>query len=182
MLAPPWKVRLQRVRVSDDDRPTAVLEPGVLGTLFARTGTINQGDVQKAQPFTIVCYPELGATAASSAEAARELAGLLDAGFSHGLVTSDVPPLNIGAPFRVPIFDFAGVPIEGENRAGPPDSYMHANVDEALNVRPIQDPADELRYTVVCNLRLTWWQGGRIPPVAPIATDMPGTYSDRVRA
>lgn len=169
--SPPWTVRLQRSRVSDDERPVAVLEPGLLGTASSRAGMVNQGDVQKAQPFTVVCYPALGATAALSAQIARELVVLLDAGFSRGLVTDDDPPVNIGAPWRTPVYDFAGVEIAGADRAGGGVAYMHANVAEGMSARAIQDPQDELRYTVVANLRLTWWAGGRIPPAAPLATD-----------
>lgn len=177
--SPPWRVRLQRVRVSDDDRPVAVLEPGLLGTPIARR-TIPQGDVQKQQTFTIVCYPELGSTADEAGEAARQLAGLLDAGFSRGLVTSDTPPVNVGAPFRLPIWDYAGVPLTGANRSPAGDPYTHADIDQSFNVRPIQDAMDELRYTVVCTLRMTWWQGGRAYPPQPIAVAVPGTFGGDV--
>lgn len=171
----PWTVRLQRTRVSDDKRPVAFVDPGVLTTPQARA-TINQGDVQKQQPFTVVAYPELGDTAPVSAEIARELASLLDAGITRGLVTDDDPPLTIGAPFRIPIYSFTGIAIEGPDREGPSTPYMYANVDSTFNVRPIQDALDELRYTVVATLRVSWWAGGRIPPVTPIATAMPGTW------
>lgn len=176
MLGGQTPVRLQRTRVEDDERPVAILEPGVLGTPHSRAGTVNQGDVQKQQPLTVVCYPVLGATAAESAQIARELGNLLDAGFCRGLVTDDDPPVNIGAPWRIPVYDFAEVPISGPDRGGPADPYMYANVDETFNVRPIQDAMDELRYTVVANLRVSWWASGRIPPTAPIATSMPGSW------
>lgn len=176
--APPWTVRMQRTRVSDDERPVAIVEQGIMTTPYARAGmqADYQGDVQKMAPFTVVCYPELGDTAAVSGETAQQLADLLDAGFGRGLVTDDVPPVYIGGAYRVPIYDFAGVPLTGADRAGPTDPYMHANVDEAFSVRPIQDALDELRYTVTCSLRVTWWAGGLITPSAPLATAMPGTY------
>lgn len=167
--APPWKVRLQRTRVSDDERPVAVIDPGVLATPHSRAGTVRQGDVQKQQTFTIVCYPPVATTAAVASEEARKLTYRLDASFSRGLVTDDVPPVNIGAPWRIPVYTFEGVPIEGADRAGSPDPYMHANVDETFTVRVVQDPLDELRYTVVATLRMTWWQGGRVRPDAPLA-------------
>lgn len=165
--SPPWTVRLQRTAVADDERPVAVLEPGVLTTPFARRA-VNQGDVQKQQTFTVVCYPTLGATAAAAAEIARAVAGQLDAGVSRGLVTDT--GVNIGAPFRLPVYAFGGVPVTGASRQGPTVPYMHANVDQSFSVRPIQDAMDELRYTVVATLRVAWWQGGRIPPTAPTAT------------
>jgi hypothetical protein len=42
-------------------------------------------------------------------------------------------------------------------------------------VRPIQDALDELRFTVVANLRLLWWTAGRVGPSGPVVTDMPST-------
>jgi hypothetical protein len=181
--SPPWTVRLQRTAVADDARPVAVLEPGLLATPFARRA-VNQGDVQKQQPFTVVCYPVVGATAVEAAETARATAGLLDAGFSRGLVTDADPPVLIGAPWRLPVYAYAGVPLEGAGRQGPADPYMHAAVDQTFTVRPIQDAMDELRYTVVANLRVSWWQGGRIPPTAPLATGglVPGRWSGALRS
>jgi hypothetical protein len=179
--SPPWTVRLQRTAVGDDERPVAIIEPGVLTTPFARRA-VNQGDVQKQQGFTVVAYPVLGATAVESAETARVTAGLIDGGISRGLVTDDTPPALIGAPWRLPVYAYAGVPLEGAGRQGPADPYMHADIDQTFNVRPIQDAMDELRYTVVASLRVSWWQGGRIPPAAPLATGglVPGPWSGAV--
>lgn len=179
LTSPPWTVRAQRTRVADDDRPVAVVEDSSpLTTPRSRAGMINQGDVQKMQAFAVMCYPVLADTAAGSALEARTVAYLLDAAFSRGLINDDDPDdvKNIGAPWRVPIYDFAGVPITGASRAGPDDPYMYANVDSTFSVRAIQDPLDELRFTVAANLRVTWWAGGRIPPAAPIATRMPGHW------
>lgn len=180
--SPPWTVRLQRTRVTDDERPAAVLDPGIITTPVSRAGMRdgNMGDQQKMQPITVVCYPGIGDTAAISAETARQLASLLDAGFSRGLVTTDTPPVNIGAPWRVPIYYFAETPITGAERAGPDEPYMYANVDSSFSVRPVQDPLDELRYTVVASLRLTWWQGARVLPSSPTVAGMAGGWSASV--
>lgn len=174
--SPPWTVRLQRVRVADDDRPVAVLEPGVRSTTFSREGSTGpQGDQQKSWPITVMLYPELGVTAMASAETARHAADLLEAGFSRGLVTDALPPVNIGAPWRLPVYDFAGVPVEGATRAGPQTPYQYANVvRQTFNVRPIQDAMDELRYSIAASMTVTWWQGGRIPLVGPIAGRVAG--------
>jgi hypothetical protein len=175
--SPPWTVRLQRTAVADDERPVAILEPGPLTTPFARRA-INQGDVQKQQTITVVCYPEVGADTASSAQTAREVVALLDASISRGLIDGETG-VNIGAPFRIPVYFFETTPIEGVNRKGPDDPYMHINVDETFAIRPVQDAMDERRYTVVATLRVNWWQGGRVPPFAPIATRiLPGQWSE----
>lgn len=175
--SPPWTVRIGRVRSSDDQRPVAIIDPaGPLTTLFARA-SIPQGDVQKARTLTVVCYPALGESAQESTIAAEELAALLEAGFERGLVTDDVPPTLIGAPWRMPLYDFAGVPVTGSSRAGASEPYGYANVTETgFNVRAVQDAMDELRYTVVATVPLTWWRAGRDGPDGPLVTGVPGTY------
>lgn len=171
--SPPWTVRIQRTRVLDDERPIAVVEEGgPLTTPRSRAGMVNQGDVQLMQSYAVMCYPAMASDAADSRYEAGRVRSLLQAGFSRGLVTDDDPPVNIGAPWSVPVYDFDGVPVSGEGRAGPADSYMYASVDQTFNVRPVQDPLDELRFTVVANLRMTWWAGGRIPPAAPLVESM----------
>jgi hypothetical protein len=175
--SPPWSVRIQRTRVADDQRPVAVVEESApLLTPFARAATITQGDVQKSQAYSIVCYPVLEADASESRQEAGRVRSLLDAGFSRGLVTDDTPPKNIGAPFAFPIYDFAGVPVVGPAaaRKGPDTPYQHALIDRAFNVRAIQDPEDELRFTVVATVTASWWQPGRVRPPAPIAARLPG--------
>lgn len=175
--SPPWSVRVQRVRVADDERPAAVIEQSSgLTTAHSRAGTRQQGDMQKLQTFTVVCYPTVEETAAESRQEAGRVASLLDAGFSRGLVTDDDPPKMIGAPWRVPVYDFSAVPITGPDRGGPVEPYSYANVDPTFNVRPIQDPLDELRFTVVATVPLSWWQGGRVPPTAPTAAHLGGMW------
>lgn len=176
--SPPWTARVGRVRASDDERPVVIVDPASpTTTLFSRAGGLSQGDVQLGRTLSVVAYPELGATAQEATIAAEEIAELLQAGFERGLVTGDVPPVNIGGPWRVPVYDYAGVPVTGQNRGGPAEPYMHANVTVAgFNVRAVQDAMDELRYTVVAAVPLAWWRGGRIPSVGPIATGVTGTY------
>lgn len=174
----PWTVRVGRVRAGDDARPVAVVEASSpLTTMFSRAGTVSQGDVRKARTLTVVCYPVLGETAQDSAMVAEQCAALLNDGFERGLVTDDVPPKFIGAPWRLPLYDFAGVPVTGPERGGPVEPYSYANVtDTGFNVRPLQDAMDELRYTVVATVPLTWWRAGRIGRQGPLITDIPPTW------
>lgn len=179
--SPPWRVRVQRTRVADDERPVAIIEESSpLTEPFSRAGHYNQGDVQQAQTFAVVCYPTFNTAApvAESAERARQLKRLVHAGFTRGLVTDDVPAKNIGMPWRVPVYDFATVPIAGSpaDRSGPADPYMHADLARGFNTRAIQDPLDEFRWTVVANVPLSWWAAGRIPPPAPLTERVPGAW------
>ena len=180
---PPWTVRLQRTRVSDDARPAAVVEEaGPLTTTFSRARMVNQGDVQRQQSYSIVCYPgPLLEDAADARQQAGEVRSLLNAGFSRGLVTGDTPPVLISAPWTFPVYDYDGIPVSGPNRAGPAQPYTYADVDDTFNVRPVQDSMDELRFTVVANLRVGGGAGGTIPPAAEIATELiPGFAPDGI--
>jgi hypothetical protein len=148
-----------------------------LTTPFARRA-INQGDVQKQQTITVVCYPAVGADTPSSAQTARQVADQLDAGVTRGLVDSGSGAL-IGGPFRIPVYPFAATPLTGATRQGPTLPYTYVAVDETFTVRPVQDAMDERRYTVVATLRVSWWQAGRVPPPAPLASGglVPGAWS-----
>lgn len=166
--APPWRVRTERQPVPDDDRPVAVVEAtSAVTTTFART-SIPQGDVQRAQSFTITMYPVLEASAAESRLAAETVAEALSAAITFGLIDDEDPPGNLTAPDHLPVYDFAGVDVKGTLRAGPDEHYGWMSIEDAA-VRTIQDPEDPLRWTVVCELRLTWWQGGRLGQGGPLA-------------
>lgn len=171
-----WKVRTERQPTSDEERPVAVVEPASAITTGRHRISIPQGNVEKLQTFSTMAYPALGKTARESRAVAQLVVGLLDQAFTLGLV-EDQPegdPVKIGGPFMVPIYDFDDVPVTGRGRAGPQAPYGYAEVDD-LAVRPVQDPVDYLRFTVTADARLTWEQGGRIPPVAPIARHLDPT-------
>lgn len=178
VLVKPWVVRMERQPVENDAREVCVVEPASGLTTGRHRVSIPQGNVEKLQAFSAMAYPAMMSTARESRHEAQRIATLLDQAFTLGLVEphEEGPPTNIGAPFRVPVYDYADVPVSGKERAGPADPYGYAWVDPGLSVRTIQDPLDYLRFTVACDLRLSWEQGGRIPPSAPVAAGMSGTF------
>jgi hypothetical protein len=172
--SPPWTLRTERQPVADDERPAGVVEVvSAAATLFART-SIPQGDIRRQQAFTITLYPALGPTAAEARLAAAQVADLLTDAIGVGLVVEGTGAL-LSAPEMLPVYDFAGVPVKGATRAGPAAPYGWLTVED-FPVRPLQDPEDPLRWTVVCDLRVSWWQGGRLGPNAPVAGSMPATF------
>lgn len=173
--SPPWTVRTERQPVRDDERPVAVCEPASGVTTGRARRSIPQGDVDKLQAFSTMAYPAMADTARGSRLAATECAQLLDDAFTFGLVDEETG-VDIGGPLMLPVFDFEDVPVEGPDRAGPAEPYGFARVDD-LTVRPVQDAVDHLRYTVACDVRLSWSQGGRLRPDAPVVGSMPGTFS-----
>lgn len=172
VLVKPWIVRTERQPVENDQREVCVVEPASALTTGKARVAIPQGNVEKLQAFSAMAYPALMETARESRHEAQRVATLLDQAFTLGLVEGE---RNIGGPFRLPVYDYDGVPVTGADRAGPDDEYGFAWVAD-LSVRPIQDPLDYLRFTVACDVRLSWEQGGRILPVAPVAVGMPGTF------
>lgn len=174
VLEAPWKVRTERQPVADSERPAMVIEPSSGITTGRHRVSIPQGNVEKVQAFSAMAYPVLEETARESRLTAQKLADLLDQAFTVGLV--DDAGVSIGAPFRIPIYDFEDVPVAGRSRAGPSEPYGFAWVAD-LTVRAMQDPVDYLRFTVTCDLRLSWEQGGRLGQVGPLARDIAGTFT-----
>lgn len=174
--SPPWTVRTERQPVEDDARNVCVVEPASPSSQGKHRVSIPQGNLEKMMAFSAMAYPELGDTAADSRLAAQLVADLLEQAFAIGLVEGKgEEQRNIGGPFRLPVYDFAGVPVKGAERGAAGDEYGFAWVDD-LTVRPLQDPIDYLRFTVVCDVRLSWEQGGRLLPGAPAAGSMSGTF------
>lgn len=167
MGAPPWTVRTEREQVADDARPVAVVEVTSPEASLQARETVPQGDVHRSQTFTLTLYPEVERTAAEARQRAARDASLLLGAIAGGLVDGDAV---LSGPFRLPVYDFEGVPVKGSGRGGPAVPYGWLSVEDAP-VRPVQDPEDARRWTVVCDLRMTWWQGGRVvDPSIPLAS------------
>lgn len=165
-----WQWRLQREEVADDKRPVAVLELGVERSTQARNA-IDQGNVIVAMPFTVTLYPPI-AEPRPAGQLARQLSSwLLDAvaiGIDLGTYTRLGRKRPVAGPMRLPLWDYAGVPLTGAGRAGPAAPADHLWVED-VTARPIQDPQDARRWTVASDVRVSWEKPGRVAPAVPIA-------------
>lgn len=172
-----WDVWAVREEVKDSARPIAIVETSSPITTTRARVTIPQGDVDKMQAFSVQAYPVIADTARESRLVAQGAQALLDDAIVIGLVTDAVPAVNIGGPFRIPVYDYSAVAVKGSaaSRRGPTDPYGYLWVEDH-SVNMIQDPIDHLRFTVVLDLRVSWTAPGREPPTAPIAATMDGTY------
>lgn len=169
--SPPWRVRTERQPVADEQRPIGVVEASTaMVTTRART-SIPQGEVERQQTFAIVLYPAMATTAAESRLIASQVAELLSDAIGFGLVGDGVET----PPEAIPFYSFDGVPVKGVTREGGAVPYAWMRVED-FPVRPIQDPEDPLRWTVVCDLRVSWEQGGRVRPPAPAVGDSTGVF------
>jgi hypothetical protein len=179
--SPPWTLRTERQPVPDSDRPAGVIETLPSTTTRART-TLPQGNVEKAQTFPITLYPVLGATGAEARLEAERVAQLLDDAITVGLVDDDGAAFTY--PERIPVYDYAGVPVKGAQRGGPPAPYGWLWAED-FPVQALQDPEDPLRWSVTCALRVSWEQAGRegapgvpatgVTPVPPVWLPPTGT-------
>jgi hypothetical protein len=182
VLVEPFKVRTEKQPVTPDERPVAVVEAASGVSTGKSRVSIPQGPVEKLMAFSVMAYPAIPGlaededqepTARESRREAYRVQQLLDDAFTYGLVDGDgADAVNIGAPFRIPVYDYADVPVSGRNRQGPVEPYGYAWLAD-LSVRVIQDLDDPLRFTVTCDMRLSWEAGGRLMPPAPIVTRVP---------
>lgn len=177
-----WEIRTAREVVADDARPVAVVLLGQKTVLSARTSR-NQGQVMEAVPVTLYAYPLVGASELAARGAGDAIADELNDMVVFGLSPDDDEAKEEptwprwAGPFHVPIWDYAGVPLEGPDRAGPEDPYGTVEVDpDSLNVDNLEDPQDGKRRTVVCEFRVRIDRPGRTIPEGPPVGSMPGTF------
>lgn len=157
-----WTLRDERFEVPDDDRPAGYIEAATpVSAPFARTG-VPQGDVQKRVTITASLYPVTSGTAEECGQRARELVDLMEQSMMFGLILPGEagPPVVEElplAPGMLPLWDFTDVGPEEEPGRVP---VAFADVD-SITARDVPDPLDDRRWTVIFELRLSWWAGGR---------------------
>jgi hypothetical protein len=167
---PPWKLRVERREVKDEDRPVAVVTSGPLVTTRSRSARF-QGNVEEAMPITISLYPELGSSTVDGIRAGRLVSSMLKAQVKELLDTGLTVTTGTGVnrrhwagPFVLPLWDYEDVDLTGEDKAGPEDPHDVLWVDDkSLNVQAIQDPEDARRWSVIANFRISVERPGRVP-------------------
>ena len=162
---PPWTIRWRREEVRDDQLPVAVISMGDLIVIRARETFDPQGEVEYLAPVTISAYPEVAANPKAAAAEAERVRGLLFRWVLHGLEVRGPAPdyRHWAGPFRIPLWDFEGVPLEGPDKVGPdhPHDVLWV-LPESVTVQTVQDPDDTKRYGVFLNVRVTIEEPGRI--------------------
>jgi len=163
---PRWKIRVERREVSEEERPVGVVVLGDLSTTRARTSLI-QGEVEQMLPVTINLYPAPSSASADDLRSGRreadDLATRLDLLFNTGL-TVKVGARHFAGPFRIPLWDYAEIPLTGKEKTGPGDPHDVLWVEEkSLLVKAVQDPEDARLWSVIANMRVTFERPGRVP-------------------
>jgi hypothetical protein len=144
---PGWEVRMP-LEEGTFGRPSLYVKP--VGPP-ALTGPAHAFDT--AQRYTVYGYPRPGATAPESLMAAEECRWALVRLFRVG-----IPP---GAPLRVPLFDYAGIPLNGaaDEATRFDRDFMRAD-DPSADL--VQLPDDERLFTVTAEIRMSWRSEGRV--------------------
>ena len=172
-----WRLAFSKDQVRDDQRPAGLIEMGQLTSgNRQRSASLQQRNVVEAVPITVTLWPEMHGADGALLEArvaernARALQQQVYDLFRFGL---ELPPLPLthpthpgrprSGPERVPLYDYSASTTTGTaaQRQGPadPHDWMWA---ESYGARAIQDPEDPRRWTVVCELTLSWERPGRI--------------------
>lgn len=186
--SPPWTLRLEDAMEArpDDDRPYGIVQPVTnVDTVFARA-TIPQGDVRRQTTMSITLYPGLTAVDSGDVLSRREarlqatqLAQLLLDGLEVGVLDASVTPnRQYGGPLKLPLWEYAGIPVTGAGRAGPVLPYGSVDVENPT-ARPIPDDDEGRRWTVQVSFRAQWWAAGRARvamPAEPIIRTVPGSF------
>jgi hypothetical protein len=158
-LGDPWEVRLSREEGAFD-RPFARVWQ-VAGSTYPLTSGKWLADI--VQPFVVSAYPEPGMTVDESLLAAQAVEEAFFLAFRAGV--------GDGHPMRVPLYNYTGVALD-EPGVWMPKGFMRVN---DLSTQPFPDPDDNLLWTVVCDVRLTWRRLAQTIPETPTLTSVPLT-------
>jgi hypothetical protein len=183
---PDWTLRLERRNVSDDARPVGVVLLGEATTIEARE-TLEQGTVVDQYPVTVYLYPEVAEDAQVARREGDALRSLLHRLMKLGPALKDGPPELLdenerpkAGPYRLPLWDWDGIPSVGEAKDREPPEHAHDAmivVSDSLNVQNLDDEEDERRRTVVCEFRLWVESPGRTDDRAGgVVTGISGTF------
>lgn len=166
---PPWTIRLERREVRDDARPVAVVDVGPQQVPRARE-TRFQGEWEWMAPVTVSCYPELADNEQDAAAGARAVRTQLLRLIVNGIPLVDDTGRNWAGPFRLPLWDYEGVPLKGAGKAGPefPMDVIWVGRD-SLTADAIQDTDDPKRWSVILEFRASIEAPGAQPvPPEPV--------------
>lgn len=183
---PDWTFRLERRAVADDARPVGVFLLGDVTAVEARE-TFEQGNVVEQYPVTIYLYPEVAEDAQVARREGDALRSLIHRLFLHGLALKDGPPELLdendrpkAGPFRLPLWDWDGIPSAGPAVDREPPANAHDAMivlPESLVAQNLDDEDDERRRSVVVEFRLWVERPGRIDDRGGgLVTGVSGTF------
>lgn len=161
-LGPQWEVRM-------------ATEKGTFNRPYARTIQVPSIEVvteafmrvRIQSAYQIVAFPEQGATAED---------GLMNAlAAVEALTTALAPGVDMGRTARIPLYDYAGIPLTGPDAAATetnrdPRDFM--KLEGQADIVPYQDPDDDTLWSVAANIRMSWLRSAAVPSAAPMTVSV----------
>lgn len=137
---------VQPVREEGQDRPLAVVRP--IPGADVNSGSAYIHDI--TQRFQVFVYPQgtEGDPVAGTLEA-EQVADLLRRAFLQG-------GFGGGYAWRVPVFDYDGVPATPTAEQVPTEPYDFLLLGRPFHIEQRPDPDDDTLFTVTLDLRLSW--------------------------
>ena len=173
-LPEPWQIRLEAAQYSEEERPLVIID--TVGPM-ARTGvqpTIPGRQHVVTQTFLLTAYPAVLGDAREARAAAVRALRTLDEMVTIGLV--DDTGKSVGGPLRLPLWDYAGVPLTGPARGNPNGQWKQMMWAESYEGIVLPDPQDDHRYTIPYTLRVSWDAVPRVRPPAPTLEEIEGKF------
>jgi hypothetical protein len=176
-------VRYTALALGDDWEVRASTEKGAFQRPGARVALVPSVQLMTTRwnlskfvaSFAIIAYPlKFPEADASQLEALRVTDLLWMAYAGPGVGNPVIRPAmdsHRGRPYRVPLYDYDGVPLDGddafadESRRDPRD-FLH--IEGQPEVTTVNDPGDELLYSVAANIRMSWLRSAAVTSTAPI--------------
>lgn len=148
-----WEVRLA-VEKGTFNRPYAQIfqipsiQPFTESWHVTRIQTVHQ----------VMAYPAPGATAEESLANVLDAVELLAEAYTG-------PGVGMGYTARIPLYDYAGVPVTGP-QSGVLETARKYNdfmkLEQPPNFTPYQDPQDELLWSVMGNITMSWLRNAAV--------------------
>ena len=176
----PWPVEIVEEQVPDLPRPFAIVSPLSPVRPVSFTSGLEGQPIRYNATLSLTAFPSYeGGARVANAEAYRVLGGI-QACVLRGLFLAPVGddfPVRFAHPTLIPLFDYEGVPVSGPNRAGPDVPYAQMDIDD-FGGRVIPDPDDDARFTVVCDIVLSFFGQGAVRAAweAPPTVAMPPSW------
>lgn len=121
--------------------------------------------VERKQTYSTIVFPVQGLNQESSLIEASRVEGLLLAAIAQGIDTAAWRE-GRAHPLRVPLYDYAGVPLRVAVTEERRDGWMR--VIESPEFEIVPDPSESGGLAVVCDLRLAWTESIAVPIPGPL--------------
>lgn len=166
-LGPDWEVRLA-VEKGTFNRPQAQ----IIQIPSVQTFTESWHVTRIQTVHQVMAYPAAGQTAEDSLANALDAVELLAEAYTG-------PGVGAGYTARVPLYDYAGIPLLGPESAALESDRKYNDfmkLEQPPNFTPYQDPQDEMLWSVMGNITMSWLRNAAVRSGGPTAVSVTAEY------